>query len=235
MINKIPKILSNSNESWPKFAAQELRSAVNQAILTNSKCSIMLTGGNTAKILYQEMAFLGDFPFEKITFFWGDERCVSPDHLDSNYLLGMSSLFPNGLINVAGIIRMEGDFLDRDEAAQRYEALLPNEIDVLLLGVGLDGHIASLFPGHRALNELERRVLPVYQIGAKHERITITPQVISSAKEVFLLATGRQKGKVLAKAMSSQIGYKEFPVCLTFGGTWLLDEDAAIEISLALK
>jgi 6-phosphogluconolactonase len=125
--------------------------------------------------------------------------------------------------------------VDKDEAARRYETLLPNEIHILILGVGLDGHIASLFPGHPALDEQERKVLPVSQIGVKHDRITITPQVISSAKEVFLLATGREKGKVLAKALSSQIGYKEFPVCLTFGGTWLLDEDAAMEISLALK
>ena len=235
MINKIPKILSFSNKHWPKFAARELQKAVDQVLLHKINCSLMLTGGATGKMLYREIAFLHDFPVERITFYFGDERCVPPQDADSNYSLVMSSLFPNVSGRAVKISRMEGELLDASEAARRYESLVPDEIDVLILGMGLDGHIASLFPGNPALDEVKRNIVAVSQIGVTHERITITPKVIARSKAVFLLATGREKGALLAKALTDSTNYKALPVCLTVGGTWLLDKEAEMEILTILK
>lgn len=217
------------------MASTTIDAAINDVLSLNYKCNLMLAGGETAKRVYKEWANSSSFPIEQIHFFFGDERCVSPEDVDSNFSLVMSSLFANGFGRSARISRIEGELLNTVEAARRYESLVPDEIDVLILGMGLDGHIASLFPGNPALEEDERSIVVTSQIGVKHDRITITPQVIARSKEVFLLATGREKGKLLAKALTSQVGYKEFPVCLTFGGTWLLDKDAEMEILAASK
>lgn len=231
MIPKNLKIISASKDAWPSMACIALNKAIHESIAANSICNLMLTGGNTAKRLYEEWNLLSLFPFDKIHFFFGDERCVSPQNDDSNFSLVMKSLFSEKVSSILRISRMEGENLNRDMAAINYELLLPDEIDILMLGVGLDGHIASLFPGHHALREFERSVLAVTELGLEHDRITITPKVIRKAKNIFLLATGSEKGRLLARALTSKLTAEALPIKLTFGGTWLLDEDARREIT----
>jgi 6-phosphogluconolactonase len=125
---------------------------------------------------------------------------------------------------------MEADDPDREAAARRYGDALPNKVDVMLLGVGEDGHIASLFPGSEALQEVSRRVLHVVGPKLPHERLTITPPVIVNAKSVFLLATGKEKALILALALSSMENIASLPVRLSCSGTWLLDADAAEQV-----
>jgi len=231
MLPKSLQIVSASNDGWPSMAAATINQAISKSLLQNPVCNLMLTGGDTARRLYEEWSASSSLPIDQIHFFFGDERCVSPESDDSNFSLAMRSLFLGELSSAAVINRIEGENTNRHAAAKNYEALLPKQIDVLILGMGLDGHIASLAPGHHGLEERELSVIAVTGLmGLKHDRITITPKVIGEAKNVFLLATGVEKGKLLAEIIASPIDFKALPIQLTFAGTWLLDGDAEREI-----
>jgi len=167
-------------------------------------------------------------PLQRIRFFLGDERCVPPDHADSNYGLVMRTLLARGVPAGCSIARMEAESSDRNAAAEEYEQLLPDAIDVLLLGVGIDGHVASLFPHSPALWATQRSVVPVTGPSPPRERLTITPWVIARAKSVFVLAMGEAKGRILAKALKSPANIASLPVRLTMNGTWLMNDAAAL-------
>jgi 6-phosphogluconolactonase len=139
----------------------------------------------------------------------------------------MRTLLARGVPPGCSIARMEAENPNREAAARAYENLLPEAIDVLLLGVGTDGHVASLFPHSPALRATQRKVVPVTGPKPPRERLTITPKVIAAAREVFVLATGTEKGEMLAEALKAPADPASLPVRLTLGGTWLLDEKAA--------
>lgn len=227
----MPRLLSSASaQDWAEFSAGVIGSAIAAAIVQHGECNVMLTGGNSAERLYNHWSYTSTLPFGSIRFFFGDERCVPPDHIDSNYALAMRTLFSGEVPQGFTIVRMEAERLNREEAALAYEAVLPERIDVLLLGMGSDGHIASLFPQGEALRVGGREVLPVLGKDIFHERLTITPHVIARARMVFLLAPGKEKGKVLAEALKSPQDYFSLPVRLTAGGTWLLDDAAWREL-----
>ena len=121
------------------------------------------------------------------------------------------------------MFRLEADTADQEAATQRYAYLLPDLIDVLLLGVGEDGHIASLFPNNAALQECKRRVVHITSPMPPFERLTITPQVITKARSVFMLATGSAKAAMLCAALNNPNDIAALPARLTLGGTWLMD------------
>ena len=194
----------------------------------------MLTGGRSAALVYAEWASSGRFPPQGTILFFGDERCVEPDHSDSNYGLTVRTLFPNGLPREIEIHRMEGERDDLEMAARDYEARFPRSIDILLLGLGSDGHIASLFPGSSAFSKTDRLVVPVTDSPGTHNRLTITPSVVNSARNIFLLAPGEEKGLVLAQALQTEDDASSFPVRLTLRGTWLLDASAVLHVQAAL-
>jgi len=186
----------------------------------------MLTGGQTAERLYTYWSEKNTLPWSKVHFLFGDERCVSPEHSESNYALVMKTLFSSGLPAGCQVTRMHAESSDKETAAKEYGDRIPGMLDVLLLGLGQDGHIASLFPHNTALENNETDVLPVEGPTSPHERLTITPGVISRADSVFLLATGEKKGRILGKALKSPEDFIALPVCLTMQGTWLLDDAA---------
>lgn len=230
-----PKIVAcHFPEEWAPMAAGVIGSSVSVVISRCGVCNVMLTGGNTAERLYNYWSDTSVLPLKQMRFLFGDERCVSPRHVDSNYALAMRTLFAKGVPPGCSVIRIEAENSDRDAAARKYEEFLPKEIDVLLLGMGGDGHIASLFPYSAALRSTDRTVLPVAVPNLPHDRLTITPQVIVNAGSVFLLATGEEKGRVLAEALRSPEDFMSLPVRLTLGGTWLLDDPAARQVRQAL-
>lgn len=217
---------------WAEMAAEVIGASVAAAIFRQGACSLMLTGGNTAERLYNCWAKSSALPMEHVRFFFGDERCVPSTHTDSNLGLVMRTLFANEGSLGACISRMEADDPDRDAAAMRYEKLLPESIDILLLGMGTDGHIASLFPYSDALRSTDRSVLPVAGPNAGHPRLSITAKVVANAKTVFLMATGEEKGRVLAEAIRSPRDVMSLPVRLAMNGTWLLDDAAARQLGV---
>jgi 6-phosphogluconolactonase len=226
-----PNILvSPDSDSWTAFVADTIGQAIRSVLSRKNVCHIMLTGGQTAERLYKYWADTDALSSKGLRFLFGDERCVPPDDANSNYALVMKTLFDKGMPSGCSIARMEAENPDQEAAAKAYEKLIPEEIDILLLGMGVDGHIASLFPNSSALLVEERSVLPIKGPKLPFERLTITPKVIASAKSIFLLVTGTEKGVVLAEALKSESDFMSLPVCLTLAGTWLLDAEAGRQL-----
>lgn len=216
--------------NWAGQAADAIQQAIEVAIRARGECSVMLTGGVTAQSIYRLWGTRPDFPHGKVVYYFGDERCVAADHPDSNYGAACRSLFEGGIPANARIFAMDGSLEDGDIAAANYAQLLPEQIDVLLLGMGVDGHIASLFPDSPATREMSRRVVATTGLKPPPRRISITPRVIGEARDIFLLATGQQKGKLLARALKGGDSVRELPVRLALRATWLLDRDAGQEL-----
>ena len=128
------------------------------------------------------------------------------------------------------IHRMPGEWADHDAAANEYERLLPAGLDVLLLGMGADGHTASLFPHSPALAEHARRVVPAIGPQPLPWRLTITPPVIQTAANVIVLVTGAKKAATVARVLEGEFVPEELPIQLALTGTWFLDDAAAHQL-----
>jgi 6-phosphogluconolactonase len=168
---------------------------------------------------------------KNIKFYFGDEGCVSPTHKDSNYVMVMESLFVKGVPTSSTIycIKTEDNYLE--SLVETYSELLPSKIDVLLLGMGDDGHVAS-FPEGDVYEKKCTTVIPVICNKLPYKRVSVKPKLFNDSKAVFLLAKGKKKGKVLAKAMAEPDNYIKLPACLALEATWLLDADVFSQISV---
>ena len=162
--------------------------------------------------------------------YFSDERAVPPDAAESNYRMARESLLDRVALPAENVHRMPADRRDRPQAAAEYDRHLPPALDVLLLGMGGDGHTASLFPGGAALTEQQRRVMAVTGPTPPVERLTITPAVIAAARAVFVLVTGRDKAVMVARAIDGADDPMSLPVQFARGGTWLLDDEAASQL-----
>lgn len=180
--------------------------------------------------VYHELARRDEVDWDRVDVFFSDERAVPPNAPESNYAMARESLLDRVTLPAGNIHRMPADRPDRREAAADYDRHLPPALDVLLLGMGDDGHTASLFPHGAALTEHERRVVAVTGPNPPVERLTITPQVISAARAVFVLVTGREKAATVARAIDGVDDPASLPVQFARRGSWLLDDEAAGEL-----
>ena len=208
-------------------AAEWLELEMTKAIAGRGACAVCLAGGRTPEPVYRELASASSIDWTRVVVFFGDERAVPPDHPDSNYLMVHRVLLSRVPVPAGQVHRMEAERSDQEAAAREYERSLPPRLDILVLGMGPDGHTASLFPGSAALDERQRLVLPV--IGAKPppQRLTITPPVIEAARRVAVIATGKDKAAMVARAIEGPLAPKDVPVQLARRGTWFLDQGAA--------
>ncbi len=173
-----------------------------------------LAGGGTPLALYKYMRDSGTFPHHEIDYYFGDERRVPPDHPDSNYRAAVEVLFPSSTFRIESlkVHRMIGEEPDGDKAAREYEALLPESLDVVLLGMGEDGHTASLFPGAPALKESERLVAATKGPKPPPDRLTLTLKAINAARFRFLLFTGEGKREPAKRLLFGGSGGEQLPV-----------------------
>jgi 6-phosphogluconolactonase len=211
----------------PELAAW-LAQKIAAATLARGRCSLALPGGTSPIAALQALGTgtLGasvDWP--SVDVYFGDERAVPPQDPESNYRMVKEALL-SGLRAPPSVHRMEADKRDLERAASDYARLLPERLDVLLLGMGSDGHTASLFPGAPALEET-RRVVSVLAPKPPPKRLTITPPVIESALEVAVLATGIAKAEAVRRALEGPPAVREVPVQLAARGVWFLDPAAA--------
>jgi len=201
-------------------AAKQIQQQLDK-IIQKSSATVMLTGGRSAAQLYTEWQKLPNFrKLTNTTFYFGDERCVPPDHIESNYGMAMQTLFKEGLPNNCKIYRMRAEQQDLEKSAKAYEVLLPNSIDILLLGIGEDGHIASLFPNSLQLQEQKRFCLPVTGPKPPYKRLTITPPVIKSAKTTYILAYGSAKKQIIEQAKQNPTDINKLPVQMIKKPIW---------------
>ncbi len=216
--------MNKNSKTWIEIAT-EIQGKILETEISQGACSVMLTGGRSAEFLYESWSKLNELRFlNKTNFYFGDERCVSKESLDSNFGLAMRTLFKSGVPRGCKIHRIEADLEDKDLAALKYEKLLPKNIDILILTVGEDGHIASLFPMSTALQESTRRVLAVNTLSNPRQRITITPPLILSSKNIFVLAIGSSKVKIYEKIMNETIDSLKLPAKIVRHARWFCGE-----------
>jgi len=214
-------------------AADWIAAVMEADIHERGRCAVGLAGGGTPRPVYERLArepYAQRVRWRDVEVFFGDERAVAADDPASNYGMVKAALLSRVPIPAARVHRMEAEAGDPDAAARSYERLLPDSLDLLLLGMGQDGHTASLFPGSPALGEQRRRVVPVVGTKPPPRRLTITPPVIAAARRIAVLVVGADKAPAAARALQGPFQPAEMPVQLALRGVWFLDRAAAAEL-----
>jgi len=227
-----------------RAAAVRIASLVEAALAERDRCSIALSGGSTPRKLHAELASpaLSDrIEWGRLAFYWGDERCVPPSHEASNYRMARETLLDRVPLDEAQIHRIRGE-IEPAHAAQEYEDVLRASLatpeprfDLLLLGLGEDGHTASLFPGRPELDELARLVVPVIRPTAPPHRVSLTLSAINAAGCVLFLVTGARKAEAVARVLGRARRDEGLPAARVRPASgrvlWFLDSEAAGTLS----
>jgi 6-phosphogluconolactonase len=225
-------------------AAQKIVAAAQEAIADHGQMVFALAGGSTPKKLYSLLAgkaFQQQIPWSTIQFFWGDERHVPPDHHDSNYRMVFETLLAHVPVLQDHIHRIPSEMPNAEEAADSYERELREyfqlaqkekpQFDLILLGMGHDGHTASLFPGSSAIHESTRLVVAPWVEKLSTFRISLTPTVLNEATRVIFLVSGQDKAETLRSVLEGPFQPDIFPAQVinpTQGQViWLIDKEAA--------
>jgi 6-phosphogluconolactonase len=202
-------------EQATDLVSQVVKAVICEAVGKRRTCYVALAGGTTPHALYRSLAVTGtggEVPWTDCEIFFGDERDVPLDHVESNYLMAQRTLLDNLPIEPGRVHPMRGDARDLAAAAQEYEAvvrrIVPSEankiprFDIILLGMGGDGHTASLFPGTSALGEKDKLVVANFVPVLNRTRLTFTFPLINAARNVVLLVTGDDKIEAVSKLVS---------------------------------
>ena len=221
-------------------AAELVLEASTRATSAGETFSIALSGGSTPKTLYQLLAdpdqgFRQRFPWIRTQFFWTDERHVGPDDPESNYRMVHETMLSHVPVPPANIHRINGELKNAERAATGYEAELKKTLgsspalDLVLLGMGADGHTASLFPGSDVLNETNLLVAAPWVDQLNSYRLTMTLPVLNNAQDVLLLVSGEEKAETLNRVLTGAEHQYPVQAIQPNGGsiTWLIDRAAA--------
>jgi 6-phosphogluconolactonase len=216
-------------------AANFILDLARKALAERNEFRIALSGGNTPRPVYAKLARIGrELPWEKILITFGDERCVPPDNEQSNYRMAREALFIPANVPEQSIMRMRGE-IDPSVAAQEYQDgvdLLATQRgeqiyrhDLILLGLGDDGHTASLFPGTAALKDTTRRVVANFVPKLNASRLTFTFPLINQARQICFLINAAKHAELIESVIKGDPQYPASRVNPTAGQlTWVLGE-----------
>ena len=219
-------------------AAERIVTAAIQAIETHETFTLALSGGSTPRPSYELLAedpFRSRVDWNKVEIYFGDERCVPPDSPQSNYRIANEALLSRVPIPAGNVHRIRGE-IDPEEAAKEYGRMLRERcgdgggLDLVLLGMGPDGHTASLFPGTQALRETLHRCVANFVPKLNAWRVTLTAPFINRSDEVMFLVAGADKSQILSKVLEEARDVERYPVqSIRPGGRliWLVDAAAA--------
>ena len=232
-------------EAVSRAAADEFVELARGAIERHGRFCVALSGGSTPRRLYELLADpprRPSVPWDHVEFFWGDERAVPPEHQDSNYRMAAAALLDPLGIPAEHRHRIRAELADLEAAAREYQLDIarvfgvspdgpPPVFDLVLLGMGPDGHTASLFPYSEALPERRRWVVSHFVARLDVKRITLTPPILNRARDIRLLVVGADKANVLQQALEGPRDPERYPVQLVMPESghlvWLVDKDAA--------
>lgn len=226
-------------------AAELFAETARQAVAARDKFRVALSGGSTPRKLYELLAgeiYAPRIPWEETYVFWSDERCVPPDSEESNYRMAYEAMLARVPVPEEHINRLRGE-AEAQEAARDYERILeeefdenPPRFDLLLLGMGEDGHTASLFPDSTALDDKAHLVEAVFVEKLKTYRLTMTLRTINAAASVMFLVAGEAKAETLRAVLEGERTGSRYPAQLVEPErgelVWLVDEAAARGLSL---
>ena len=234
-------------------AAEEFLKSANEAVARKGSFTVALAGGATPRALYallsDEPAYRSKMPWNKLHFFFGDERHVPPDSPDSNFRMANEALFSKGLVKPEQITRIKGEYPDTEKAALEYEQALRAyfklqdggypSFDLVLLGMGDEGHTLSLFPGTGALHASNRIVVRNWVGKFFTERITLTAPAANQANRVIFLVTRADKAPALKAVLEGPYEPEQLPAQLIqpVNGTllWLVDQAAGSMLATGIR
>jgi len=221
--------------SMSQAAARRFVKLASQAIEARKRFLVALSGGNTPRPLYELLAteaFAGKIDWTRVETFFTDERCVPPDHPDSNYRMARLALLDKVPIPPENVHRIRGGLPPADAALAYHNELRSalsgdGRLDLILLGMGPDGHTASLFPGSEALEERDVDAVATYAEAPHAWRVTLTLPALNAARNIMFLVSGAEKAPALASVYSKEM----LPAGLVRPDvgtlTWFVDEEAA--------
>jgi len=248
MLGKL--FLASDESTFFKKAAQSLLESAAAAVEERSQFTLVLSGGSTPLKLFSLLAdpyYRNRISWQKTYVFWGDERCVPPTHLDSNYRAANEALLAKSGIPDSHVFRIPGEMESPQEAARSYQDALRTffnldkslpQFDFIFLGVGEDGHTASLFPGTPALKEHTKWVTAQRVEKLNADRITLTLPLINNARRIVFLCRGASKAEILKEIFREDRPQDRFPAQLVnpVKGEliWLVDKAAASKLPPAV-
>jgi 6-phosphogluconolactonase len=244
------RILTTPQELF-EAAAEEVVRVANTAVKEHGRFTIALSGGSTPKSLYNLLATNArtSLPWDRIFFFWGDERHVPPKDADSNYRMADEAMLSKVPVSVANVFRMPAENPDAPAAAEAYEQTLRKffqlsagefpRLDLILLGMGPDGHTASLFPGTAGLQEKSRLVIANWVEKLKTHRLSFTLPVLNAARCIAFLVSGTDKAPALRAVLEENVSGEQYPSKLVQPKDgkliWFVDRAAASGLSSQSK
>jgi len=240
------RILTTPQELF-EVAAEEVVRAATEAVAQRGQFTIALSGGSTPKNLFNLLATNARtvFPWDRTYFFWSDERHVPPTDPESNYRMAEEIMLSKIPVNAGNVFRIAAENPDAAAVAEAYEQTLrkffqlqPGQVpvfDLILLGVGPDGHTASLFPNTAGLQEKTRLVIANWVDKLKANRLTMTLPVLNSAREMSFLASGTDKAQVLRTVLEEDAPPEQYPAKLVRPSNgrliWFVDRAAASQLT----
>jgi 6-phosphogluconolactonase len=241
------------NDAIARRAAEEFVKLAQSATKNRGSFSVALSGGSTPKLLYSLLAadpeLRAEVPWDKMELFFGDERHVGPDDPQSNFKMASDTMFTKAPLKPEQIHRMKGEYPDAEKAAQEYEQDLRTHFhpkdkelprfDLVLAGMGDEGHTLSLFPGTKALHAQGRAVVRNWVGKLYTDRVTITAQLANNAQMILFMVAGKEKALVLKGVLEGPYEPEQLPAQLlqpTNGKLlWLVDRAAGSMLSNAIR
>lgn len=246
------RILTNI-DAIAKRAAQDFLQSATQAVSEKGSFTVALSGGSTPKALFSllatDAALRSQLPWDKMSMYFGDERSVGPDHADSNFRMATETMLSKVPIKPEQVFRIKGEYKDTEKAAQEYEQVLRTSFkiadgqfprfDLVFLGIGNEGHTASLFPGTKALQETRRLAVRNWVGKLYTNRITLTAPVINNAARVVFMVTGADKTLALKGILEGPHEPDQLPAQLIQPSNgklvWLVDTVAGGMLSIGIR
>ena len=246
------RILTNI-DAIARRAAQDFLQSATQAVSEKGSFTVALSGGSTPKALYSllaaDAALRSQLPWDKMHMYFGDERSVGPDHADSNFRMATETMLSKVPIKLEQVFRIKGEYKDTEKAAQEYEQVLRTSFkiadgqfprfDLVFLGIGNEGHTASLFPGTKALHESKRLAVRNWVGKLYTNRITLTAPAINNAARVIFMVTGADKALALKGILEGPHEPDQLPAQLiqppNGNLVWLVDTVAGGMLSIGIR
>ncbi len=234
----------DTKEKLAEAATNLIIGTIDDAVQNHGRCAIALAGGNTPRAIYRLLAdeqFKSRIDWNALHLFWGDERTVPPDHPESNFGMAQEALLSRVPLPEENNHRIRGE-IPPQEASEKYTNDLrlfflnqPPQLDLILLGIGDDGHTASLFPGTEAVTEAKKPVAAVFVPKLDTWRVTMTLPLINSAKKIAFIVSGSSKSQIVGNLLRLDKPESKWPASLVRPENaipqWLLDVEAAALIA----
>ncbi len=235
-------VVAGDHEQTIKYCTEHFMAAANQAIVDHDFFTVALSGGSTPKEIFNRLTSSenrDNVDWSKVRLFWSDERTVGPDHPDSNYKMAMDAGFKHVGVPEENIFRMVGES-NIEENALAYENIIRDQVadesfDYIMLGMGNDGHTASLFPRTHGLHSLDRTVIANFIPSLETWRLSLTYECINKSKIVVIYVLGKGKSSMLRKVLFESYQPDVLPIqkigTPEHRALWIVDNEAAKDLN----